>query len=37
VLRRVEAIHAEDGFSWEPAPLLQEMAAAGRRFRELNG
>ncbi len=37
VLRRVEEIHAEDGFGWEPAPLLQEMVVAGRRFRELNG
>jgi hypothetical protein len=30
-------MHAENGFGWEPAPLLREMAAAGRRFRELNG
>ncbi len=37
VLRRVEAMHAEDGVGWEPAPMLREMAAAGRRFRELNG
>ncbi len=37
VLRRVEAMHAANGFGWEPAPLLQEMAAAGRKFRELNG
>jgi len=37
VLRRVEAMHAESGFGWEPAPLLREMATAGRRFRELNG
>jgi 3-hydroxyacyl-CoA dehydrogenase len=37
VLRRVEAMHAEDGVGWEPAPLLQELVAAGRRFRELNG
>jgi len=37
VLRRVEAMHAQDGVGWEPAPLLVEMAAAGRRFRELNG
>ncbi len=37
VLKRVEAMHEENGFGWEPAPLLREMAAAGRRFRELNG
>jgi 3-hydroxyacyl-CoA dehydrogenase len=37
VLKRVEAMHAESGFGWEPAPLLQELVAAGRRFRELNG
>lgn len=37
VLQRVETMHAENGFGWEPSPLLQEMAVAGRRFRELNG
>jgi 3-hydroxyacyl-CoA dehydrogenase len=37
VLQRVESMHAENGYGWEPAPLLQELAAAGRRFRELNG
>jgi 3-hydroxyacyl-CoA dehydrogenase len=37
VLRRVEAMHARDGFGWEPAPLLQELVAAGRRFADLNG
>lgn len=35
VLRRVEAIHAASGFSWEPAPLLVEMVAAGRKFADL--
>jgi 3-hydroxyacyl-CoA dehydrogenase len=35
MLRRVEAIHAASGISWEPAPLLVEMAAAGRRFADL--
>lgn len=37
VLRRVEAMYARDGFGWEPAPLLQELVAAGRRFADLNG
>jgi len=37
VLQRVEAMHAESGVGWEPAPLLQELVAAGRKFRELNG
>jgi 3-hydroxyacyl-CoA dehydrogenase len=37
VLGRVEAMHTESGVGWEPAPLLQEMAATGRKFRELNG
>jgi len=37
VLRRVEALHDASGVGWEPAPLLREMVAAGRRFAELNG
>lgn len=37
ILRRVEAIHAACGVSWEPAPLLRDLVAAGRRFRDLNG
>ena len=37
VLRRVEALHAASGVGWEPAPLLREMAAAGKRFADLNG
>jgi 3-hydroxyacyl-CoA dehydrogenase len=37
MLRRVEALHAASGVGWEPAPLLVEMAAAGRRFAEMNG
>ena len=37
VLQRVQSMHAENGVGWEPAPLLQELVAAGRRFRELNG
>jgi 3-hydroxyacyl-CoA dehydrogenase len=37
VLRRVEALHAASGIGWEPAPLLREMAAAGKRFADLNG
>jgi 3-hydroxyacyl-CoA dehydrogenase len=37
VLQRVKSMHEDNGISWEPAPLLQELAAAGRHFRELNG
>jgi 3-hydroxyacyl-CoA dehydrogenase len=37
MLRRVEALHAAAGVGWEPAPLLREMAAAGKRFADLNG
>jgi len=37
VLARVEKMHAADGPGWEPAPLLQEMVAANRRFADLNG
>jgi 3-hydroxyacyl-CoA dehydrogenase len=37
VLKRVEALHAESGLGWEPAPLLREMAAAGKCFADLNG
>jgi 3-hydroxyacyl-CoA dehydrogenase len=37
VLKRVEAMHARDGFGWEPAPLLQELVGSGRRFADLNG
>ena len=36
MLRRVEAIHAADGVGWEPAPLLREMAQAGKTFADLN-
>ena len=37
MLRQVEALHAASGVGWEPAPLLREMAAAGKRFADLNG
>jgi len=36
MLKRVEALHAASGFGWEPAPLLREMAAAGKTFADLN-
>jgi 3-hydroxyacyl-CoA dehydrogenase len=36
VLERVEKIYAADGPGWEPAPLLQEMVAANRKFADLN-
>ena len=37
MLRRVEALHAASGVGWEPAPLLRDMAAAGKCFADLNG
>ena len=37
MLKRVEALHAASGVGWEPAPLLQQMAAAGKRFADLGG
>jgi 3-hydroxyacyl-CoA dehydrogenase len=37
MLRRVEALHAASGVGWEPAPLLREMAAAGKRFADMSG
>jgi 3-hydroxyacyl-CoA dehydrogenase len=37
VLQRVQAMAAQDGVGWEAAPLLVEMAAAGRKFSERNG
>jgi len=36
VLRRVEALHAAHGAGWEPAPLLRDLVASGRRFADLN-
>ncbi len=36
MLRRVEDLHAAYGVGWEPAPLLREMVAAGKRFSDLN-
>ncbi len=37
MLRRIEVLHTVSGVGWEPAPLLREMAAAGKRFADLNG
>ncbi|HEY1933122.1 MAG TPA: 3-hydroxyacyl-CoA dehydrogenase NAD-binding domain-containing protein [Acetobacteraceae bacterium] len=37
MLRRVETLHEASGVGWEPAPLLVEMAAAGKNFADLNG
>jgi 3-hydroxyacyl-CoA dehydrogenase len=36
MLHRIEAMAARDGIGWEPAPLLREMANAGKRFADLN-
>jgi 3-hydroxyacyl-CoA dehydrogenase len=32
VYERVREFHAEHGELWEPAPLLKQLAAEGRRF-----
>jgi 3-hydroxyacyl-CoA dehydrogenase len=32
VLADVERFHAQHGFWWKPAPLLQRLAREGRRF-----
>ncbi|HEY1932598.1 MAG TPA: hypothetical protein VGG99_11340 [Acetobacteraceae bacterium] len=37
MLRRVEVLHEASRVGWEPAPLLVEMAAAGKKFADLNG
>ena len=37
ILDTMRAIHAECGPGWEPAPLLEELVAAGRSFASLNG
>jgi 3-hydroxyacyl-CoA dehydrogenase len=34
VAERVERFHAEHGDWWTPAPLLRELAAAGKRFNQ---
>ncbi len=36
VLAEVEAMAAASGHGWEPAPLLREMAEAGRSFADMN-
>ena len=36
MLQRIEAMAARDGFGWEVAPLVREMANAGRTFADLN-
>ncbi len=35
VLAEVERMNARDGYGWEPAPLLRELATTGKRFAEL--
>jgi 3-hydroxyacyl-CoA dehydrogenase len=37
MLGRIEALYETCGIGWEPAPLLREMAQAGRTFADLNG
>ena len=36
VLSRVKEFEAEHGASWEPAPLLEQLAAEGRTFADLD-
>jgi 3-hydroxyacyl-CoA dehydrogenase len=35
VLADIERFHAQDGFWWQPAPLLQQLVAEGRTFADL--
>jgi 3-hydroxyacyl-CoA dehydrogenase len=35
VLADIRRFHAQDGFWWQPAPLLERLAAEGRRFADL--
>ncbi len=35
VLADIERFHAQDGFWWQPAPLLQKLVAEGRTFADL--
>ena len=34
IVERVSAFHRELGQRWEPAPLLQRLAAEGKTFRD---
>jgi 3-hydroxyacyl-CoA dehydrogenase len=36
ILHRVEALHEASGPGWEPAPLLVELAATGKKFADLD-
>jgi 3-hydroxyacyl-CoA dehydrogenase len=36
VLEQVTRLHQQHGERWRPAPLLAELAASGRTFRELD-
>ncbi len=36
ILRQIESFQREDAYFWQPAPLLQELAANGRDFSSLN-
>lgn len=35
VLADIQRVHAQDGFCWKPAPLLQKLVAEGRKFADL--
>ncbi|HMW22676.1 MAG TPA: 3-hydroxyacyl-CoA dehydrogenase NAD-binding domain-containing protein [Burkholderiaceae bacterium] len=36
VLAAIHRLHAEHGFWWQPAPLLERLVAEGRRFADLS-
>lgn len=36
MLQRIEVLHEASGIGWEPAPLLKEMAKAGKNFADMN-
>jgi 3-hydroxyacyl-CoA dehydrogenase len=35
VLAAIRRLHAEHGFWWQPAPLLEQLVAEGRSFADL--
>lgn len=35
VLADIERLHAEQGYWWQPAPLLQQLVREGRTFASL--
>ena len=35
VLADIERFHAQDGYWWQPAPLLQKLVREGKTFADL--